>query len=156
MVKITLKIDGKNKNFVKDKLNLGALRKQAEFEEKMQGQIKYQSEVYVYYQQMQQMQEEAEEKGIEVDEMEGFEELQKSLEEFGEKEEPATDVELFDEFASLLLSVFDNQFTYDELLDGLMVEGSIGDAYQQIFGQQQAGKQTKKKTTSTRTKQQAK
>ncbi|MFW3611366.1 phage tail assembly chaperone G [Staphylococcus caprae] len=156
MVKITLKIDGKNKNFVKDKLNLGALRKQAEFEEKMQGQIKYQSEGYVYYQQMQQMQEEAEEKGIEVDEMEGFEELQKSLEEFGEKEEPATDVELFDEFASLLISVFDNQFTYDELLDGLMVEGSIGDAYQQIFGQQQSGKQTKKKTTSTRTKQQAK
>lgn len=156
MVKITLKIDGKNKNFVKDKLNLGALRKQAEFEEKMQEQIKFQSESYIYYQQMRRIEEEAEEKDIAIEEVEGYEDLKDSLDEFGEKEEPISDVELFDEFANLLLSVFDNQFTYDELLDGLMVEGSIADAYQQIFGQQQAGKQTKKKTTSTKTKQQAK
>ena len=36
MAKVILKIDGKNKTFVKDKLNLGAVKAQAEFEQKLQ------------------------------------------------------------------------------------------------------------------------
>uniref|UniRef100_UPI0015D7B128 hypothetical protein n=1 Tax=Staphylococcus haemolyticus TaxID=1283 RepID=UPI0015D7B128 len=36
MAKLILKIDGKNKTFVKDKLNLGAVKAQAEFEQKLQ------------------------------------------------------------------------------------------------------------------------
>lgn len=153
MAKVALKIDGKNKNFVKDKLTFGALRRQAEFEEKMQDQIKYQSEAYVSYQQMQSMQEEAEEKGIDVEEVEGFDELVKQLEEFGEKEEPISDLELFDDFANLLVTTFDNKFSYDDVMDGLEVEGRIQEAYQMVFAEQSAGKPKKKKTTPTKTKQ---
>ena len=49
MAKVTLKIDGKNKQFVKDKLNLGAMKAQAEFEEKLQGGFSFMNEMQFLY-----------------------------------------------------------------------------------------------------------
>ena len=49
MAKVTLKIDGKNKQFVKDKLNLGAMKAQAEFEEKLQGGFSFMNEMQYLY-----------------------------------------------------------------------------------------------------------
>ncbi|COQ33886.1 Uncharacterised protein [Streptococcus pneumoniae] len=77
------------------------------------------------------------------------EELQKQAQEEAGEE----DFELYDEFANLLVRVFDNQFTVDEVFEGLEVENSLSDTYSKIFAGNDAGK-SKKKATTTKTKQQ--
>ena len=177
MAKVILKIDGKNKTFVKDKLNLGAVKAQAEFEQKLQTGFSTIGELQNLYRKNRgilnkiekvenkladvETDEEAEKLYQELDELEATDEYKEFLnksEELNEqiKEEGNDeDFEIYDEFANLLVKVFDNQFTIDEVFDGLEVENSLPDTYSKIFASNDAGKQ-KKKATTTKTKQQTK
>lgn len=177
MAKVILKIDGKNKTFVKDKLNLGAVKAQAEFEQKLQTGFSTIGELQNLYRKNRgilnkiekvenkladvETDEEAEKLYQELDELEATDEYKEFLnksEELNEqiKEEGNDeDFEIYDEFANLLVKVFDNQFTIDEVFDGLEVENSLPDTYSKIFASNDAGK-PKKKATTTKTKQQTK
>lgn len=177
MAKVILKIDGKNKTFVKDKLNLGAVKAQAEFEQKLQTGFSTIGELQNLYRKNRgilnkiekvenkladiETDEEAEKLYQELDELEATDEYKEFLnksEELNEqiKEEGNDDdFEVYDEFANLLVKVFDNQFTIDEVFDGLEVENSLPDTYSKIFASNDAGK-SKKKATTTKTKQQTK
>ena len=177
MAKVILKIDGKNKTFVKDKLNLGAVKAQAEFEQKLQTGFSTIGELQNLYRKNRgilneiekvenkladiETDEEAEKLYQELDELEATDEYKEFLnksEELNEqiKEEGNDeDFEIYDEFANLLVKVFDNQFTIDEVFDGLEVENSLPDTYSKIFASNDAGK-SKKKATTTKTKQQTK
>lgn len=177
MAKVILKIDGKNKTFVKDKLNLGAVKAQAEFEQKLQSGFSTIGELQNLYRKNRSIlnkiekvenkladvetDEEAEKLYQELDELEATDEYKEFLnksEELNEqiKEEGNDeDFEIYDEFANLLVKVFDNQFTIDEVFDGLEVENSLPDTYSKIFASNDAGK-SKKKATTTKTKQQTK
>ena len=177
MAKVILKIDGKNKTFVKDKLNLGAVKAQAEFEQKLQTGFSTIGELQNLYRKNRgilnkiekvenkladiETDEEAEKLYQELDELEATDEYKEFLnksEELNEqiKEEGNDeDFEIYDEFANLLVKVFDNQFTIDEVFDGLEVENSLPDTYSRIFASNDAGK-PKKKATTTKTKQQTK
>ncbi|WP_368737183.1 phage tail assembly chaperone G, partial [Staphylococcus haemolyticus] len=105
--------------------------------------------------------EEAEKLYQELDELEATDEYKEFLnksEELNEQikeESDDDDFEVYDEFANLLVKVFDNQFTIDEVFDGLEVENSLQDTYSKIFASNDAGK-SKKKATTTKTKQQTK
>ena len=177
MAKVILKIDGKNKTFVKDKLNLGAVKAQAEFEQKLQTGFSTIGELQNLYRKNRgilnkiekvenkladvETDDEAERLYQELDELEATDEYKEFLnksEELNEqiKEEGNDeDFEIYDEFANLLVKVFDNQFTIDEVFDGLEVENSLPDTYSKIFASNDAGK-PKKKATTTKTKQQTK
>lgn len=177
MAKVILKIDGKNKTFVKDKLNLGAVKAQAEFEQKLQTGFSTIGELQNLYRKNRgilnkiekvenkladiETDEEAEKLYQELDELEATDEYKEFLnksEELNEqiKEEGNDeDFEIYDEFANLLVKVFDNQFTIDEVFDGLEVENSLPDTYSKIFASNDAGK-SKKKATTTKTKQKTK
>lgn len=177
MAKVILKIDGKNKTFVKDKLNLGAVKAQAEFEQKLQTGFSTIGELQNLYRKNRgilnkiekvenkladvETDDEAEKLYQELDELEATDEYKEFLnksEELNEqiKEEGNDeDFEIYDEFANLLVKVFDNQFTIDEVFDGLEVENSLPDTYSKIFASNDAGK-PKKKATTTKTKQQTK
>lgn len=177
MAKVILKIDGKNKTFVKDKLNLGAVKAQAEFEQKLQTGFSTIGELQNLYRKNRgilnkiekvenkladvETDEEAEKLYQELDELEATDEYKEFLnksEELNEqiKEEGNDeDFEIYDEFANLLVKVFDNQFTIDEVFDGLEVENSLPDTYSKIFASNDAGK-PKKKATTTKIKQQTK
>lgn len=177
MAKVILKIDGKNKTFVKDKLNLGAVKAQAEFEQKLQTGFSTIGELQNLYRKNRgilnkiekvenkladvETDEEAEKLYQELDELEATDEYKEFLnksEELNEqiKEEGNDeDFEIYDEFANLLVKVFDNQFTIDEVFDGLEVENSLPDTYSKIFASNDTGK-PKKKATTTKTKQQTK
>lgn len=177
MAKVILKIDGKNKTFVKDKLNLGAVKAQAEFEQKLQTGFSTIGELQNLYRKNRgilnkiekvenkladiETDEEAEKLYQELDELEATDEYKEFLnksEELNEqiKEEGNDeDFEIYDEFANLLVKVFDNQFTIDEVFDGLEVENSLPDTYSKIFASNDAGK-PKKKATTTKAKQQTK
>ena len=138
MAKVTLKIDGKNKQFVKDKLNLGAMKAQAEFEEKLQGGFSFMNE--------------------EIEATEEYKAFESEVDELREKAEKETSLETFevyDAFASLLVKVFDEKFTVDQVFDGLEVENSLPETYSKIFASNDAGKSTKKANT-TKAKQPAK
>lgn len=177
MAKVILKIDGKNKTFVKDKLNLGAVKAQAEFEQKLQTGFSTIGELQNLYRKHRgilnkiekvenkladvETEEEAEKLYQELDELEATDEYKEFLnksEELNEQikeESNDEDFEIYDEFANLLVKVFDNQFTIDEVFDGLEVENSLPDTYSKIFASNDAGK-PKKKATTTKTKQQTK
>lgn len=177
MAKVILKIGGKNKTFVKDKLNLGAVKAQAEFEQKLQTGFSTIGELQNLYRKHRgilnkiekvenkladvETDEEAEKLYQELDELEATDDYKEFLnksEELNEqiKEEGnGEDFEIYDEFANLLVKVFDNQFTIDEVFDGLEVENSLPDTYSKIFASNDAGK-PKKKATTTKTKQQTK
>ncbi|OFR11078.1 hypothetical protein HMPREF2905_02405 [Staphylococcus sp. HMSC078E07] len=177
MAKVILKIDGKNKTFVKDKLNLGAVKAQAEFEQKLQTGFSTIGELQNLYRKNRgilnkiekvenkladvETDDEAEKLYQELDELEATDEYKEFLnksEELNEqiKEEGNDeDFEIYDEFANLLVKVFDNQFTIDDVFDGLEVENSLPDTYSKIFASNDAGK-PKKKATTTKTKQQTK
>lgn len=177
MAKVSLKIDGKNKTFVKDKLNLGAVKAQAEFEQKLQSGFSTIGELQNLYRKHRNIlnkiekvenkladvetDEEAEKLYQELDELEATDEYKEFLnksEELNEqiKEEGNDeDFEIYDEFANLLVKVFDNQFTIDEVFDGLEVENSLPDTYSKVFASNDAGK-PKKKATTTKAKQQTK
>lgn len=177
MAKVILKIDGKNKTFVKDKLNLGAVKTQAEFEQKLQTGFSTIGELQNLYRKHRSIlnkiekvenklsdvetEEETEKIYQELDELEATEEYKEFLnksEELNEQikeEENEDDFEIYDEFANLLVKVFDNQFTIDEVFDGLEIENSLPDTYSKIFASNDAGK-PKKKATTTKTKQQTK
>ena len=177
MAKLTLKIDGKNKVFVKNKLNLGAMKAQAEFDRELQnafGEVNEMQEIYRKNRKIinqsekieqkitdAETQEEAEEYYKELDELEETEEFRDfmaKVDELNKKiEEQSNDesFELYDEFASLLVKVFDNQFTVDEVFDGLEVENNLAETYNKIFSSNDTGKQ-KKKASTTKTKQQTK
>lgn len=167
MAKVILKIDGKNKTFVKDKLNLGAVKAQAEFEQKLQTGFSTIGELQNLYRKHRSIlnkiekvenkladvetDEEAEKLYQELDELEATDEYKEFLnksEELNEqiKEEGNDeDFEIYDEFANLLVKVFDNQFTIDEVFDGLEVENSLPDIYSKIFASNDAGKSKKKR-----------
>ncbi|MEX2956498.1 hypothetical protein AB4M78_08690 [Staphylococcus pasteuri] len=175
MAKVILKIDGKNKTFVKDKLNLGAMKAQAEFEKELQNGFGIMGELQTLYRKNRSIlmkiekveskiadtddEEEVEKLYQELDELEQTEEykefLNKSeeLNQQAQEEDSGEDFEMYDEFANLLVRVFDNQFTVDEVFDGLEVENSLADTYSKIFAGNDAGK-SKKKATTTKTKQQ--
>lgn len=177
MAKVTLKIDGKNKQFVKDKLNLGAMKAQAEFEEKLQGGFSFMNEMQFLYRKHRKVlneQEKLESKLAEVEtdeEREGlFEQIEKieetdeykaleneadELRERAEKDTSMQSFEVYDAFANLLVKVFDEKFTVDEVFDGLEVENSLPETYSKIFANNDTGKQTKKAST-TKAKQPAK
>ncbi|MDU1630710.1 MAG: hypothetical protein E6835_09355, partial [Lactococcus lactis] len=143
MAKVILKIDGKNKTFVKDKLNLGAVKAQAEFEQKLQTGFSTIGELQNLYRKNRgilnkiekvenkladvETDDEAEKLYQELDELEATDEYKEFLnksEELNEqiKEEGNDeDFEIYDEFANLLVKVFDNQFTIDDVFDGLEV-----------------------------------
>lgn len=175
MAKVILKIDGKNKTFVKDKLNLGAMKAQAEFEQQLQSSFGVIGELQTLYRKHRgilmkiekveskiadtESDEEVENLYQELDELEQTDEykefLNKSeeLQKQAQEEAGEEDFELYDEFANLLVRVFDNQFTVDEEFEGLEVENSLSDTYSKIFAGNDAGK-SKKKATTTKTKQQ--
>ena len=177
MAKVTLKIDGKNKIFSKDKLNLGAMKAQAEFEKELQAGFGVVGEIQNLYRKHRSILnkiekveeklgeaetgEEQEKYFQELDDLEQTDEykefLKKSeeLDERAKEEESEDTFEMYDEFAGLLVKVFDNQFTIDEVFDGLEVENSLADTYSKIFANNDTGKQTKKATT-TKAKQPAK
>lgn len=177
MAKVTLKIDGKNKQFVKDKLNLGAMKAQAEFEEKLQGGFSFMNEMQYLYRKHRKVlneQEKLENKLAEVETDEEREELFQKIEEIeateeykafesevdelrekAEKETSLETFEVYDAFANLLVKVFDEKFTVDQVFDGLEVENSLPETYSKIFASNDAGKSTKKAST-TKTKQPAK
>lgn len=177
MAKVILKIGGKNKTFVKDKLNLGAVKAQAEFEQKLQTGFSTIGELQNLYRKHRSIlnkiekvedkladvetDEEAEKLYQELDELEATDEYKEFLnksEELNEQikeESDDDDFEVYDEFANLLVKVFDNQFTIDEVFDGLEVENSLPDTYSKIFTSNDSGK-PKKKATTTKTKQQTK
>lgn len=177
MAKVILKIGGKNKTFVKDKLNLGAVKAQAEFEQKLQTGFSTIGELQNLYRKNRgilnkiekvenkladiETDEEAEKLYQELDELEATDEYKEFLnksEELNEQikeESDDDDFEVYDEFANLLVKVFDNQFTIDEVFDGLEVENSLPDTYSKIFASNDSGK-PKKKATTTKTKQQTK
>ena len=170
MAKVTLKIDGKNKQFVKDKLNLGAMKAQAEFEEKLQGGFSFMNEMQYLYRKHRKVlneQEKLENKLAEVETDEEREEIEATeeykafesevdeLREKAEKETSLETFEVYDAFASLLVKVFDEKFTVDQVFDGLEVENSLPETYSKIFASNDAGKSTKKANT-TKAKQPAK
>ncbi|WKU92586.1 hypothetical protein Q3408_12815 [Staphylococcus saprophyticus] len=167
MAKVTLKIDGKNKQFVKDKLNLGAMKAQAEFEEKLQGGFSFMNEMQFLYRKHRKVlneQEKLESKLAEVETDEEREELFQKIEDIeateeykafeseadelrerAEKESSLESFEVYDSFASLLVKVFDEKFTVDQVFDGLEVENSLPETYSKIFASNDTGKQTKKR-----------
>lgn len=177
MAKITLKIDGKNKQFVKDKLNLGAMKAQAEFEKKLQGGFSFVNEAQLVmrkhrkilneYEKLEEKVADAEtdeerEKLFEqieaVEETEEYKAFESEIEELREKtenDESLETFEVYDAFANLLVKVFDEKFTVDQVFDGLEVENSLPETYSKIFASNDAGKSTKKAST-TKTKQPAK
>lgn len=166
MAKVTLKIDGKNKQFIKQKLNLGAMKAQADFEEQLQASFGVASEMQNLYRKHRtilnkvdkaesklaeaETEEEAEQFLSEIDELEQTEEykaFEKTLEELQEKaseESNQESFELFDEFAALLVRVFDNQFTVDQVFDGLEVENTLAEEYSKIFAGNDTGKRKKR------------
>ena len=172
MAKVTLKIDGKNKQFVKDKLNLGAMKAQAEFEEKLQGGFSFMNEMQFLYRKHRKVlneQEKLENKLAEVETDEEREELFQKIEDIeateeykafeseadelrerAEKESSLESFEVYDSFASLLVKVFDEKFTVDQVFDGLEVENSLPETYSKIFASNDTGKQTKKASTTAR------
>lgn len=173
MAKVTLKIDGKNKVFSKDKLNLGAMKAQAEFEKYIQegnkafGKFqKFTRDNKEFVKAEQKHSEklekaetdeelaEVEKLGEELEQMEGYQEYVQRAEELAEEieNESVDSVQIFDDFAKLLVTVFDDKFTEDEVFDGLELDGGIEDAYMKIFAHNDTGKQTKKAST-TKTKQ---
>ncbi|MHB7934168.1 MULTISPECIES: phage tail assembly chaperone G [Staphylococcus] len=173
MAKVILKIDGKNKTFVKDKMNLGAMKAQAEFEKYIQegnkafGKFqKFMRDNKEFVQAEQKYNEklekaetdeevaELEQMGQELEQMEGYEDYLKRAEELTEEieNESIDGVKIFDDFAQLLVTVFDEKFTVDEVFEGLEMEGGIEDAYMKIFANNDTGKR-KKKATTTKTKQ---
>jgi len=177
MAKVTLKIDGKNKIFTKDKLNLGAMKAQAEFEEKLQNSFGYMGELQNLYRKHRTILNKIERENEKIadaktdeeidaiyekiDELENTEEyaaFQAKADELSEKAENDTetnDFEVFDEFAQLLVEVFEEKFTVDEVFKGLEVADSLPDTYSKIFANNNTGKSTKKANT-TKEKQQAK
>lgn len=167
MAKLTLKIDGKNKRFVKDKMNLGALKQQAEFEQKMQESNKafhkfqkfinenreFVKAEQAYQEKVDQAETEEEiealnEDAEDIENMEGYEAYVKKGEQIQEELEAETtdSVQMFDDFAQLLVVVFDHQFTIDEVFSGLEVEQTLEATYSKIFAND-TGKQTKKANT---------
>lgn len=177
MAKVTLKIDGKNKIFSKDKLNLGAMKAQAEFEETLQGGFSFMNEMQLLYRKHRKVLNEHEkienklaevetdeereglfeqiEKIEETDEYKAFETEADELRERAEKDTSMQSFEVYDAFANLLVKVFDEKFTVDEVFDGLEVENSLPETYSKIFANNDTGKQTKKAST-TKAKQPAK
>ncbi|MDH9162066.1 phage tail assembly chaperone G [Staphylococcus succinus] len=176
MAKVTLKIDGKNKIFSKDKLNLGAMKAQAEFEQyiqegnkafgKFQKFTRDNKEFVKAEQEYAKKVEEAEtdeeieevnKLSEELENMEGYQDYVKRAEELTEEieNESIDGVQIYDDFAELLVKVFDEKFTVDEVFEGLEFEGGIEDIYLEIFANNKSGKPTKKAST-TKTKQQAK
>lgn len=177
MAKVILKINGKNKTFVKDKLNLGAVKAQAEFDQKLQNGFGAVSELQNLYRKHRSIlsqigkvedklldtetEEETEKLYQELDQLEETDEYKEFLNKSEELNEQINEenneggFEIHDEFANLLVKVFDNQFTIDEVFEGLEVENNIPDTYSKIFASNDAGK-PKKKATTTKTKQQTK
>lgn len=168
MAKVILKIGGKNKTFVKDKLNLGAVKAQAEFEQKLQTGFSTIGELQNLYRKHRSIlnkiekvenkladvetDEEAEKLYQELDNLEATDEYKEFLnkseelnEQIKEESDDDDDFEIYDEFANLLVKVFDNQFTIDEVFDGLEVENSLPDTYSKIFASNDAGKSKKKR-----------
>ena len=148
-------------------MNLGAVKAQAEFEQKLQTGFSTIGELQNLYRKHRSIlnkiekvenkladvetDEEAEKLYQELDELEATDEYKEFLnksEELNEqiKEEGNDeDFEIYDEFANLLVKVFDNQFTIDEVFDGLEVENSLPDTYSKIFASNDAGKSKKKR-----------
>ena len=146
-------------------MNLGAVKAQAEFEQKLQTGFSTIGELQNLYRKHRSIlnkiekvenkladvetDEEAEKLYQELDELEATDEYKEFLnksEELNEqiKEEGNDeDFEIYDEFANLLVKVFDNQFTIDEVFDGLEVENSLPDTYSKIFASNDAESQRK-------------
>ncbi|MCD8821187.1 phage tail assembly chaperone G [Staphylococcus gallinarum] len=176
MAKVTLTIEGKNKIFTKDKLNLGAMKAQAEFEAKLQNSFGYMDDLQNLYrkhrtilgkierenEKLQNVETDEEVDAIyeKIDELENTEEyaeFEAKAEELNKKAEEDTETnnfEVFDEFAQLLVTVFDDKFTVDEVFKGLSVENSLPETYSKIFANNDTGK--RKKATTTKAKAQTK
>ena len=127
-------------------MNLGAVKAQAEFEQKLQTGFSTIGELQNLYRKHRSIlnkiekvedkladvetDEEAEKLYQELDELEATDEYKEFLnksEELNEQikeESDDDDFEVYDEFANLLVKVFDNQFTIDEVFDGLEVENT--------------------------------
>lgn len=179
MAKVELIIDGNKKVFRKSKLTLGNLRQQAKYEEKIQTidegfyelqklirdnkELIKKSEVIEEKMNATDDEEELETLQNELDALEETEEFKKMEKEINElkartvEKQVDTD-EMYDDFAELLVNIFDKQFTIDQVFDGLEVEGSLVETYNKIFsdGNSTGKPATKKKATATKAKAQAK
>lgn len=178
MAKIELIIDGNKKIFRKSKLTLGNLRRQAKFEQKIQSidegfyelqkllrdnkeLIKKSEDIE---EKMSQTEDEEELKALqaELDGLEETEEFKKMESEVNQLRERTSEKqvdtdEMYDDFAELLVNVFDNQFTIDDVFDGLEVESSLVETYNKIFSDgNSTGKPATKKKATTKAKAQAK
>ncbi|WP_353418117.1 hypothetical protein PYH72_07715 [Staphylococcus delphini] len=174
MAKVILKIDGKNKTFTKKDMTLGIMKKRGEFEEKIEKGYGIASEIQEAYRKnrtilnkiekvekkFQDAETEEEINAIydELEELQGTEDYKKFEKEVDKIKETAEsdaneDFNIYDELATLLVDVFDNQFTYDDVMDGLIIKDNETppEVYAKIFRSDFEGKQ-KKNTT----KQQAK
>ncbi|ELH4416986.1 hypothetical protein Q9Z20_000099 [Staphylococcus pseudintermedius] len=172
MAKVILKIDGKNKTFVKDKLNLGAIKAQAEFEKQLQtgfGALGELQNLYRKHRTILTKIEKVENKLAESDSEEEIESLYSQLDDLEETDEYNAflkkseelsnqvedeqyedDFDMHDAFADLLVKVFDHQFTVDQVFDGLEIENTLADTYAKIFAGNDAGKPKRKATTTKR------
>lgn len=178
MAKVELIIDGNKKIFRKSKLTLGNLRRQAKFEEKIQGEnesfyelqklIRDNKEIIKKSEKLEEKinatenEEEIKALAQELEELESteeFKEFEKEADNLREKiqEKKVDSDEMYDDFAELLVNVFDNQFTIDQVFEGLEVEKSLEETYNKIFSDGNAsGKPATKKKATTKAKAQAK
>lgn len=174
MAKVTIKIDGKNKIFTKKDMTLGIMKKRSEFETKLQnigGTFEEMQELYRKHRtilnKISKVQEklENEEDKDKIDEI--FDEMEEleNTEEYKEFESKAEalreeskdkfseDFDIHDELAVLLVDVFDQQFTYDEVMNGLtVINGDVIETYAQIFKDNNKSGKSTKKTAKSQTK----
>ncbi|WP_053032144.1 hypothetical protein [Staphylococcus haemolyticus] len=178
MAKVSLKIDGKNKVFTKNKMTLGVMKLRGEFESKIKnayGMVSELQDVYRKHRNVLNQLEKTQEKlaDAETDEQQDaiFDELEEiensdeykafedKIEEVREnnKDSEVNNFNIYDELATLLVEVFDNQFTYDDVMNGLETDDNETppEIYARIFRTDDMGKR-KKKATTTKTKQQTK
>lgn len=174
MAKVTLKIDGKNKIFTKKDMTLGIMKKRSEFETKLQnisGTFEEMQELYKKHRtilnKISKVQEklENEEDEEKVDKIFDEIEVLESTEEYKmfeskvealrkeNKEKFSDDFDIYDELAVLLVDVFDQQFTYDEVMNGLtVINGDVIETYAQIFKDNNKSGKSKKTTAKSQAK----
>ncbi|ALN76068.1 phage tail assembly chaperone G [Staphylococcus agnetis] len=171
MAKLTLKIDGKNKVFTKNQMTLGTMKLRGEFESKLENAYGLMSELHELYRKnrnildkiskveskLSDLEEGQDPTPIyeELDELEASDEyksFESKVQELREanKNNPIEDFNMYDELATLLVEVFDHKFTYDEVMDGLVLEDGEQppEVYAKIFKNDDMGKQKKKANTA--------
>ena len=144
------------------------MKAQAEFEEQLQNGFGYVGELQEIYRKNRRLIDKSEaiekeiteaetdeereaafEKMDELEETEEYKVFQEKIEKLRESMEESTteDFQVYDAFAELLVKVFDNQFSVDEVFEGLEMSGSLEETYSKIFANNKTGKPKKQPQT---------